>query len=161
MAELMGKPQPKKPPRPPPGPQSAAIKSSSPEKRSRGSASASHRPASASASTALRPPIPHTDRPPLHRLSPQTIILAAADMSREAYTAPNLAAGGSQQQQQQGANTGNTGFQMTSQSNFEDGNRPVAYLCGDCDNKVTLKRGDPIRCKECGYRVLYKQRTNR
>jgi DNA-directed RNA polymerase I, II, and III subunit RPABC4 len=26
---------------------------------------------------------------------------------------------------------------------------------------VTLKRGDPIRCKECGYRVLYKERTNR
>lgn len=40
-------------------------------------------------------------------------------------------------------------------------NKPVHYLCGDCDNKVTLKRGDPIRCKECGYRVLYKQRTNR
>jgi DNA-directed RNA polymerase I, II, and III subunit RPABC4 len=37
----------------------------------------------------------------------------------------------------------------------------VHYLCGDCDNKVTLKRGDPIRCKECGYRVLYKERTNR
>lgn len=67
-----------------------------------------------------------------------------------------MSAGSSQQQ-----GTGNTGFQSSSQANIEDGNRPVAYLCGDCDTKVTLKRGDPIRCKECGYRVLYKQRTNR
>lgn len=61
--------------------------------------------------------------------------------------------------QQQTNNT--TGFQITPQNTFEDTNRSVNYLCGDCDSKVTLKRGDPIRCKECGYRVLYKQRTNR
>jgi DNA-directed RNA polymerase I, II, and III subunit RPABC4 len=54
----------------------------------------------------------------------------------------------------------NTGFQAST-AGFEDTQRPVHYLCGDCDNKVTLKRGDPIRCKECGYRVLYKERTNR
>ena len=71
-------------------------------------------------------------------------------MSREQYTAPNTS--GSQQAPA-------TGFAQS--TNFEDTNRPVAYLCGDCDTKVTLKRGDPIRCKECGYRVLYKQRTNR
>jgi DNA-directed RNA polymerase I, II, and III subunit RPABC4 len=64
----------------------------------------------------------------------------------------------SQQQQSTGATPG---FQLTSQNTFEDTNRSVNYLCGDCDSKVTLKRGDPIRCKECGYRVLYKQRTNR
>lgn len=39
--------------------------------------------------------------------------------------------------------------------------RGVQYACGDCDSKVTLKKGDPIRCKECGHRVLYKERTNR
>ena len=55
----------------------------------------------------------------------------------------------------------NTGFQITNQNTFEDTNRSVKYLCGDCDAEVSLKRGDPIRCKECGYRVLYKQRTNR
>ena len=55
----------------------------------------------------------------------------------------------------------NTGFQITNQNTFEDTNRSVKYLCGDCDAEVALKRGDPIRCKECGYRVLYKQRTNR
>lgn len=35
------------------------------------------------------------------------------------------------------------------------------YLCGDCASKVQLKKGDPIRCKECGHRVLYKERTKR
>ncbi|RKF59044.1 DNA-directed RNA polymerases I, II, and III subunit RPABC4 [Golovinomyces cichoracearum] len=37
----------------------------------------------------------------------------------------------------------------------------IDYLCGDCNSKVPLKRGDPIRCKECGHRVLYKERTRR
>ncbi|KAB8250883.1 DNA-directed RNA polymerases I, II, and III subunit RPABC4 [Aspergillus flavus] len=37
----------------------------------------------------------------------------------------------------------------------------VAYLCGECNARVSLKRGDQIRCKECGHRVLYKERTKR
>ncbi|KAB8291256.1 hypothetical protein EYC80_009943 [Monilinia laxa] len=37
----------------------------------------------------------------------------------------------------------------------------IKYLCGDCNASVMLKRGDPIRCKECGHRVLYKERTSR
>lgn len=37
----------------------------------------------------------------------------------------------------------------------------VTYLCGDCNNKVQLKHGDPVRCTNCGYRVLYKERTKR
>lgn len=35
------------------------------------------------------------------------------------------------------------------------------YLCGECNSKVSLARGDAIRCKECGHRVLYKERTKR
>ncbi|KAK5108399.1 hypothetical protein LTR62_008355 [Meristemomyces frigidus] len=54
-----------------------------------------------------------------------------------------------------------TNFNITGSGNFEDAARPVQYLCGDCDAKVTLRKSDPIRCKECGYRVLYKERTNR
>lgn len=78
-------------------------------------------------------------------------------MSREQYNPPAL--GSSSQQQQSGSGGG---FNITGSSNtFEDTSRPVQYLCGDCDNKVTLKSGDAIRCKECGYRVLYKERTNR
>jgi DNA-directed RNA polymerase I, II, and III subunit RPABC4 len=82
----------------------------------------------------------------------------SSKMSREQYQPPATGAG----QTDFGGTTGavNTGFQASG-SGFEDTARPVHYLCGDCDNKVTLKRGDPIRCKECGYRVLYKERTNR
>ncbi|KAF2472256.1 uncharacterized protein BDR25DRAFT_284851 [Lindgomyces ingoldianus] len=43
----------------------------------------------------------------------------------------------------------------------DDRARSVEYLCGDCDSTVALKRGEPIRCRSCGHRVLYKQRTNR
>lgn len=82
-------------------------------------------------------------------------------MSREQYTPPSLSqpnqnAGSSQQQ---AGSYG--GFNITGSGSFEDTSRPVNYLCGDCDTKVSLKKGDPIRCKECGYRVLYKERTNR
>lgn len=78
-------------------------------------------------------------------------------MSREQFSPTNLtqnnnaAAGGS--------STG--GFNLTGANTFEDTSKPVGYLCGDCDTRVVLKKGDPIRCKECGYRVLYKERTNR
>lgn len=37
----------------------------------------------------------------------------------------------------------------------------IQYLCGDCGIKLQLRRGEPIRCKECGCRVLYKERTKR
>lgn len=35
------------------------------------------------------------------------------------------------------------------------------YLCGDCGYENELKAKDVIRCRECGYRILYKKRTNR
>jgi DNA-directed RNA polymerases I, II, and III subunit RPABC4 len=38
---------------------------------------------------------------------------------------------------------------------------PVTYICGDCNASVPLKRDDPVRCIQCGYRVLYKERTKR
>ena len=41
------------------------------------------------------------------------------------------------------------------------GNPNVAYICGDCGTENQLKTGDVIRCRECGYRILYKKRTNR
>ena len=33
------------------------------------------------------------------------------------------------------------------------------YLCGDCGVKNDIKPKDPIRCRFCGYRILYKMRT--
>ncbi|GMH25627.1 hypothetical protein Nepgr_027470 [Nepenthes gracilis] len=38
---------------------------------------------------------------------------------------------------------------------------PVSYICGDCGQENTLKSGDVIQCRECGYRILYKKRTRR
>ncbi|KAJ0935980.1 putative RNA polymerase archaeal subunit P/eukaryotic subunit RPABC4 [Helianthus annuus] len=38
---------------------------------------------------------------------------------------------------------------------------PVTYICGDCGQENTLKVGDVIQCRECGYRILYKKRTRR
>ncbi|KAI9808543.1 MAG: hypothetical protein M1825_003692 [Sarcosagium campestre] len=46
-------------------------------------------------------------------------------------------------------------------SSSESTGPSVWYQCGDCDAKVSLKRGDHIRCKDCGHRVLYKERTKR
>lgn len=61
-------------------------------------------------------------------------------MSREAYVAPTLQP-------------------QTSLAAISD--PTTQYLCGECNSKVQLKKGDPIRCKDCGHRVLYKERTKR
>lgn len=66
-------------------------------------------------------------------------------MSREAYQVPAM---GTQNA------FSNEGFANIDKSN-------VAYLCGECSARVTLKSGDQIRCKDCGHRVLYKERTKR
>ena len=35
----------------------------------------------------------------------------------------------------------------------------TSYLCGDCGVVNEIKPKDPIRCRFCGYRILYKMRT--
>ncbi|KAI2510694.1 Psort location Cytoplasmic [Fragilaria crotonensis] len=37
----------------------------------------------------------------------------------------------------------------------------VEYRCGDCGSKNVIKGGDPVRCRQCGFRILYKTRTKR
>lgn len=37
----------------------------------------------------------------------------------------------------------------------------VKYICANCASNVVLDRGDPVRCRDCGHRVLYKKRTQR
>ena len=66
-------------------------------------------------------------------------------MSREAYAPPTL--------QPQGSNYGAASAELAGPT--------TQYLCGSCNSKVQLKKGDPIRCKDCGHRVLYKERTKR
>ncbi|XP_026474488.1 DNA-directed RNA polymerases I, II, and III subunit RPABC4 [Ctenocephalides felis] len=38
---------------------------------------------------------------------------------------------------------------------------PMVYVCGECHNENDIKPKDPIRCRECGYRIMYKKRTKR
>ncbi|CAN6665565.1 DNA-directed RNA polymerases I, II, and III subunit RPABC4 [Trichomonascus vanleenenianus] len=40
-------------------------------------------------------------------------------------------------------------------------NYGVKYMCATCASEVVLGKSDPVRCKECGHRVLYKKRTER
>ena len=35
------------------------------------------------------------------------------------------------------------------------------YVCGDCGAANEIRPRDPIRCRFCGYRILYKARTKR
>jgi len=39
--------------------------------------------------------------------------------------------------------------------------RGVEYRCGDCGARNVIKGGDPVRCRQCGFRILYKTRTKR
>lgn len=37
----------------------------------------------------------------------------------------------------------------------------LKYICAECSAKLSLSRTDPVRCKECGHRILLKTRTKR
>jgi DNA-directed RNA polymerase I, II, and III subunit RPABC4 len=37
----------------------------------------------------------------------------------------------------------------------------MVYICGECHHENEIKPKDPIRCRECGYRIMYKKRTKR
>ncbi|EJD52826.1 hypothetical protein AURDEDRAFT_35539, partial [Auricularia subglabra TFB-10046 SS5] len=37
----------------------------------------------------------------------------------------------------------------------------MEYLCADCGAKNEIKPREPIRCRECGHRIMYKKRTKR
>ncbi|KAI9782690.1 MAG: DNA-directed RNA polymerase core subunit rpc10 [Geoglossum umbratile] len=77
-------------------------------------------------------------------------------MSREQYQPPSASPFGDS-----GMSDANPGFSLQAQEPASDGGLAIVYICGDCNSKVPLKRGDAIRCKECGHRVLYKERTKR
>ena len=62
---------------------------------------------------------------------------------REAYAPPTGGNAGARSYDQPAANT------------------TMHYLCAECGVKVGINKGEPIRCKKYGHRVLYKQRTRR
>ncbi|KAJ1334195.1 DNA-directed RNA polymerase subunit RPABC4 [Microdochium nivale] len=72
-------------------------------------------------------------------------------MSREAYQVPT----GS------GSNFAGQGANATRAVDPVGEHASINYLCGDCGTKFPLKRNEAIRCRECGCRVLYKERTKR
>lgn len=37
----------------------------------------------------------------------------------------------------------------------------LKYICAECSSKLSLSRTDPVRCKDCGHRILLKARTKR
>jgi DNA-directed RNA polymerases I, II, and III subunit RPABC4 len=58
--------------------------------------------------------------------------------------------------------SGSTNFGAGGNTGLAENFDPITtYLCAECSSKVQLKKGDPIRCKECGHRILYKERTRR
>jgi DNA-directed RNA polymerases I, II, and III subunit RPABC4 len=72
--------------------------------------------------------------------------------SHEAYVPPSS-------QTFQAGSTFGTG--AGAQQPLDPRSAPMEYICADCAAKVTLKKGEQIRCRECGHRILYKQRTKR
>ena len=39
--------------------------------------------------------------------------------------------------------------------------QPMLYICGECHHENEIRPRDTIRCRECGYRIMYKKRTKR
>ncbi|XP_074109885.1 DNA-directed RNA polymerases I, II, and III subunit Rpb12 [Cotesia typhae] len=37
----------------------------------------------------------------------------------------------------------------------------MVYVCGECHHDNEIRQKDSIRCRECGYRIMYKKRTKR
>ncbi|KAK2804174.1 hypothetical protein FQN50_006716 [Emmonsiellopsis sp. PD_5] len=60
-------------------------------------------------------------------------------MSREAYQVPSTSG-------QQGYGGASGVVEGTTSDAIS-----VTYVCGDCNSRVAMKRGDQIRCKECGH----------
>ncbi|GAP91772.1 putative metallothionein-I gene transcription activator [Rosellinia necatrix] len=78
-------------------------------------------------------------------------------MSREAYQIPT--AQGSGGAPGGGGGVGGVGGGLSRA--FDAEGATMNYICGDCGFKFALRRSDTIRCKECGCRILYKERTKR
>ncbi|RUS32571.1 DNA directed RNA polymerase [Jimgerdemannia flammicorona] len=37
----------------------------------------------------------------------------------------------------------------------------MTYICADCGSENQIKPREPIRCQDCGHRIMYKKRTRR
>jgi DNA-directed RNA polymerase subunit RPC12/RpoP len=58
--------------------------------------------------------------------------------------------------------TDNYSTELTDNFTFQDHlKNKILYECGSCKFINKLDNNDSIMCKSCGYRILYKVRTNR
>lgn len=54
-----------------------------------------------------------------------------------------------------------TGTQdYASEQKQENVNQP-SYICGDCGVPNEIRAREPIRCRDCGSRIMYKKRVKR
>ncbi|OCH88304.1 hypothetical protein OBBRIDRAFT_836685 [Obba rivulosa] len=60
---------------------------------------------------------------------------------------------------QQGGNYGNP--PASGGAAYMPQRQEMEYLCADCGAKNEIKSREPIRCRECGHRIMYKKRTKR
>ena len=85
--------------------------------------------------------------------------MSSSQPQREAYSLPSSST--TQQQTTTTASNAYSAFSSGLAAGDSSSGPVTQYLCGECNSKVSLARGDAIRCKECGHRVLYKERTKR
>ncbi|KAF7301422.1 DNA-directed RNA polymerase I [Mycena indigotica] len=62
-------------------------------------------------------------------------------------------------QQQQNATHGQSSNYTT--GTFAPPKEQMEYNCADCGATNEIKSREPIRCRECGHRIMYKKRTKR
>uniref|UniRef100_A0A452QVM3 Uncharacterized protein n=1 Tax=Ursus americanus TaxID=9643 RepID=A0A452QVM3_URSAM len=39
--------------------------------------------------------------------------------------------------------------------------QPMTHICGKCHTENFIKSRDPVRCRDCAYRIMYKKRIKR
>ncbi|KAI0773933.1 DNA directed RNA polymerase [Fomes fomentarius] len=62
--------------------------------------------------------------------------------------------------QQSGGNNYNNNFSSSAAVGTPQ-RHEMSYLCADCGSSNEIKPREPIRCRQCGHRIMYKKRTNR
>ncbi|KAF9057748.1 DNA directed RNA polymerase [Panaeolus papilionaceus] len=61
----------------------------------------------------------------------------------------------------QGGNVGSNSQTAGSSAFIPQPRQEMEYVCADCGAKNEIRSREPIRCRECGHRIMYKKRTKR
>lgn len=75
-------------------------------------------------------------------IEPLWSILESSVMSREGFQIP-------------------TNLDVAAAGTSQARSATLKYICAECSSKLSLSRTDPVRCKNCGHRILLKARTKR